>query len=90
MEKHTKVYLETIPSHTGHYPCEVCGKKGSDIHHIHRRSEFGNKTKEDQDKIENIICLCRPCHDKAHANHITKTELITIHQRYLKLNSVDK
>ena len=79
MQKHIKVYTNHFPSHTNYYPCEVCHSKAVDIHHIKRRSEFGTKTKDQQDKIENLIALCRSCHDKAHANELTKEELTEIH-----------
>lgn len=40
-------------------PCEMCGDRAVDIHHIEKR----NKTKNDF--IENLIGLCRDCHIKA-------------------------
>jgi 5-methylcytosine-specific restriction endonuclease McrA len=46
--------------------CEICGRTGQDIHHIEPRSKFGSKNREDMDKIENLVCLCRKCHDDAH------------------------
>lgn len=84
MQKHIKVYTDYFPSHTGFYPCEVCGRQANDIHHIERRSEFGKKRKEEQDKIENLIALCRSCHNKAHANELTKEQLKEIHNRKIK------
>ncbi|MDY3521343.1 HNH endonuclease signature motif containing protein [Riemerella anatipestifer] len=87
MQKHTKVYTEFFNSHTGHYPCEVCGAKAVDIHHIHKRSEFGSKNKDKQDDISNLIALCRSCHEKAHANEITKEKLKEIHNRKIKWKS---
>lgn len=83
MQKHHKVYTEYFPSHTGYYSCEICGKKAEDIHHIKRRSEFGKKTKDQQDQIENLIALCRDCHNKAHANELTKDYLFEIHKKNL-------
>jgi len=83
MQKHHKVYTEHFPSHTGYYDCEVCGKKAEDIHHIKRRSEFGKKMKHLQDKIENLIALCRSCHNKAHDNVLTKAYLIKKHNKNL-------
>ncbi len=73
MQKHTKIYLE----HHGYtiadfIPCEVCGAKSVDIHHIEPRSKFGSKTKEEQDNINNLIALCRECHDKAHTYEYSK------------------
>ena len=60
MKNHTKVYL----NHIGYIgedfiPCEVCGSKAVDIHHIHRRGMGGSK---DADKIENLMAVCRSCH----------------------------
>ena len=60
MQNHTKIYL----NHFGYIgedfiPCEVCGSKAVDIHHIHRRGMGGSK---DADKIENLMAVCRSCH----------------------------
>lgn len=40
-------------------PCEVCGNKAVDIHHIVARGMGSGKGK---DEIENLMGLCRPCH----------------------------
>ena len=62
--------------------CEVCGKSGRidgggfDIHHIVPKGMGGSKEK---DYIANLILLCRACHDDAHAEKISKTELRNIH-----------
>ncbi|WP_312208313.1 HNH endonuclease [Empedobacter sp.] len=53
------------------------------MHHIKRRSEFGKKMKHLQDKIENLIALCRSCHNKAHDNVLTKAYLIKKHNKNL-------
>jgi len=60
MRNHTKVYM----SHFGYalddfIPCEVCGNKAVDLHHIFCRGMGGSKNK---DNIENIQALCRNCH----------------------------
>lgn len=67
MQKHIKNYL----NHHGYsgfefIPCEVCGGKAVDIHHIIPRSKFGSKRKDEQDHHSNLIALCRLCHNKAH------------------------
>jgi len=54
--------------------CEVCGKVAVDIHHIVYRSQGGT------DDIENLIALCRSCHNKAHNNELTKEQLFRIHE----------
>jgi 5-methylcytosine-specific restriction endonuclease McrA len=60
LKNHTKVYL----SHFGYsgeefFPCEVCGARAVDLHHIFRRGMGGSKL---IDTIENIMALCRKCH----------------------------
>ena len=40
-------------------PCEICGTRANDIHHIENRGSGGSKTK---DHIENLMAVCRPCH----------------------------
>jgi hypothetical protein len=39
--------------------CEICQKRGNDIHHVENRKMGGDKTK---DAPENLMCLCRFCH----------------------------
>lgn len=60
MKKHIKIYLDHFDYDTDDFiPCEVCGKKAVDIHHIECRGMGGSKQK---DEIENLQALCRPCH----------------------------
>ena len=40
-------------------PCEVCGARAVDIHHIENRGSGGAKNK---DRIENLMAVCRSCH----------------------------
>ena len=42
--------------------CQRCGNIAVDEHHILYKSLGGDE------KEENLICLCRSCHDQAHAN----------------------
>ena len=60
MKKHVKVYLDHF-GYTGNefIPCEVCGAKAVDIHHIDCRGMGGSKKK---DTIDNLMALCRACH----------------------------
>lgn len=44
---------------TDFVPCEMCGAKAVDIHHIEARGMGGTKK---LDVIENLMALCRPCH----------------------------
>ena len=67
MKKYIKNYLD-------HYDigeqdiilCKVCGRVSSDLHHIIFRSAGGT------DDIDNLIALCRECHEKAHKSELTK------------------
>ena len=60
MKNHTKVYLNHF-GYTGEdfIPCEVCGSRAVDLHHIHRRGMGGSKS---ADTIDNIMALCREHH----------------------------
>lgn len=62
MKKHTKVYLQSMGYDTTDWiPCEVCGSKAVDIHHIEARGMGGSKN---ADVIENLMALCRKCHNQ--------------------------
>lgn len=84
MEKHTKIYLDFFEvsycSGTGEYEplkCEYCEKRLIiDVHHIDNKGMGGSDKK---DYIENLIGLCRDCHDAAHDEKITKEALIKKH-----------
>lgn len=60
MKKHIKVYLNYFGYGLDDFiPCELCGNRAVDIHHIDARGMGGSKEK---DSIENLMALCRPCH----------------------------
>lgn len=60
LKKHTKIYLEYFDYAGDEFiPCEVCGARAVDIHHIDCRGMGGSKTK---DEIENLMAVCRSCH----------------------------
>lgn len=60
MKKHVKMYLEFFNYSTADFiPCEVCGTKAVDIHHIECRGMGGSTDKDD---INNLQALCRICH----------------------------
>ncbi|MCP3684680.1 MAG: HNH endonuclease [bacterium] len=64
MKKHTEIYCEYFGyGEQDTILCEVCGNICSDTHHISSRGMGGSKTK---DRIENLIGLCRKCHNRAH------------------------
>lgn len=70
MQKHVKIYMK----HYGYGEqdivlCQNCEAIAVDIHHITFRSQGG------EDKIGNLIALCRNCHDKAHRRKISAETL---------------
>jgi len=74
MKKHTKNYLKYYGYGIDDIIlCEVCVCRAVDLHHIVYKSQGGS------DSIDNIIALCRICHDKAHNEILTKEELKAIH-----------
>jgi len=48
------------------YTCQVCKKKSTNlhVHHILQRSQHGTDTPD------NLITLCKPCHDKVHKGQV--------------------
>lgn len=81
MQKHTRIYLKVMGFTIADFiPCEVCGAKSVDIHHIERRGMGGNK---DSDNISNLVALCRECHIKYGDKKQYKQMLIEKHNKYL-------
>jgi 5-methylcytosine-specific restriction endonuclease McrA len=61
MLRHTKLYLAAMGyDETDFIPCEVCGKKCVDVHHIEGRGKMGGP--KAANFISNLIGLCRECH----------------------------
>jgi len=84
MQKHTKIYLEFFGfDETDFIACEICGKKGSEIHHIEPKSKFGSKRKDEQDLISNIMCVCRTCHNEYGQISDLKETLKLVHLKYM-------
>lgn len=84
MKKHTKTYFDYFGYDLSSWiPCEMCGQKAVDIHHIEARAMGGSKTK---DNIENLMALCRKCHidlgDKKQYKDLLKTvHLVKMNER---------
>ena len=77
MKKHTKIYLDYFGYTIADViPCEMGHSVAVDIHHIHPRGMGGNPSR---DVIENLMALCRDCHDDAEAGRISREELTDIH-----------
>ncbi len=78
MQKHTKIYLR----HFGYGEqdfvcCEVCARRSVDIHHLTPRSLGGT------DEINNLMALCRTCHETAHASKLYNDQLKNVHLNFL-------
>jgi hypothetical protein len=69
LKKHISIYLKQRNyGEQDFIPCEACKAEGKtvracDIHHVSMKGMGGSKHK---DCIENLIALCRGCHDHAH------------------------
>lgn len=61
-------------------PCEVCSRRAVDIHHIEARGMGGSNKK---DHIENLMAVCRECHNKYGDKVDYKPMLKEIHKKYL-------
>lgn len=67
MQKHVKLYLDYFGyGEQDFIPCEMCGGKADDIHHIVYKSQGG------KDEISNLIGLCRRHHEQAHSGILSK------------------
>ena len=68
MKNHVRIYLDGMGfDDTDFIPCEVgpdnyskCLGKATDVHHIEARGMGGTKKK---DVIQNLMGLCRKCHE---------------------------
>ena len=76
MKKHTKIYFDYFDlTIADTVLCENCGAVAVDIHHVDFKGMGGSKNK---DYIENLIALCRNCHNKAHNSKDFNNHLKTI------------
>lgn len=81
MVKYKKVYIEYFGYYEGEYiGCEICQKPSVDIHHIDFKGMGGSKTK---DYIENLIAVCRECHNKCHESKEFNQKAKKIHLQNL-------
>ena len=84
MQNHTKIYLEKAGyDETSFVPCELCGKKAIDIHHIIGRGKGGKNT------IENLMALCREEHIKFGDKKQFMYMLLTNHKNFLSRRKVE-
>ena len=77
MKHHVKIYLDYFGyGEQDVILCEACHRLAVDIHHINGRGK-------DKDVIVNLMALCRKCHNMAHQEKISKSELQYIHNSFL-------
>lgn len=82
MKKHTKVYLDYFGHGVDSFiPCEVCGSRAVDIHHIEARGMGGSNK---ADTIENLMALCRSCHVEYGDKKQYIDNLKAVHQKKIK------
>lgn len=71
--EHIKNYFEAHGLDIGDtLTCEVCSKPAVDIHHIQPKGMGGSKRLDGE---ENLIVLCRDCHNQAHESKLSKDYL---------------
>lgn len=82
MKNHTKVYFEEFGYDlTDFVPCEICGARAVDIHHIEARGMGGSKLKDNK---ENLMALCREDHIKYGDKKQFKEWLFRVHKRFMR------
>jgi hypothetical protein len=78
MQKYVEIYLDHFGYDINDFiPCEICGAKAVDVHHIEGRGKG-------KDVISNLMGLCRKHHRYAHDGKIDKTVFIERHKMFLK------
>ena len=76
MQKHVKIYMDFFDyGEQDFMPCEWCGKRLNDCHHINGRGKG-------KDVIENLVGLCRECHLKCHSSKEFNKQ---VEQKHLKI-----
>jgi len=88
MKKHTKLYLDYFGYGIEDFiPCESCGAKAVDIHHIEARGMGGTKK---ADTIDNLMALCREHHMEFGDKKQHKEYLKNTHDFYIQLRKFGK
>ncbi len=90
MKYHTQVYMDAFGFTIADFvPCEICGNKAVDIHHIESRGMGGNPS-GDKDVIENLMASCRSCHLEYGDIPDLIEMLKKIHLKYIDTNGIKK
>lgn len=85
MKNYTKMYMNYFGFVIDDFiPCEVCGARAVDIHHLDCRGMGGSKNK---DFIENLMALDRECHIKYGDKKQYIEYLKKVHYEYMERHS---
>lgn len=88
MKPHTKIYFKRMGyDESSFIPCECCGMTSVDIHHIENRKSGGDPLGE-KDTIENLMALCRRCHEKYGDRKEFKKWLLKMHNKRLEQHGI--
>lgn len=80
MKPHVKTYLKFFGYTISDFiPCELCGAQAIEIHHVKPRGMGGSKYR---DNIENLMAVCRKCHEENEGKNIQ--ELTEIHLKKMQ------
>ena len=67
-------------------PCEACGARAVDVHHIDARGMGGDPT-AGKDVIENLVGLCREHHELAEAEPEANKLIKEIHLKRIQIHN---
>lgn len=85
MQEYTKVYLDSFGlDETDYVKCECCDNKATEIHHILTRKKLSSHLI----RIENLMAICRTCHEEYGDRIYLMAMLLTIHQKILELKEI--
>lgn len=80
MKPYTKTYLKYFGFDESDFiPCEICGSKAVDIHHLEPKS----RAKAKVNFIDNLMALCRVCHDDCGRSYSMNEHAKLLHRKKL-------
>lgn len=86
MKPYVKTYFEYFDYALDDFvPCEICGSKAVEIHHIDNRGMGGDPLKL-KDVIENLMAIDRKCHEEFGDVPEEIERLQKIHLNFMKHN----
>jgi 5-methylcytosine-specific restriction endonuclease McrA len=80
LKSYTKTYFKYFGfDESSWIPCEICGAKAVDIHHLEPRS----RVKAKLNLIDNLMALCRRCHEDCGKSMAMNETAKLIHRKKL-------